>query len=66
MKKAILFIVGAGIGVIADKAANTDRGKRIINWATTKVQEQINNLISKVDKVTETTTPIEETQTGDL
>lgn len=63
MKKALLILISSVAGGLIVKAAETERGKRCINWAKNKAQAQINNLVNKVDEVTtETTseTPVEE------
>lgn len=66
MKKALLILISSVAGGLIVKAAETERGKRCINWAKNKAQAQINNLVNKVDEVTtETTseTPVEEAVT---
>ena len=57
MKKALLIFISSVAGGVIVKAAETERGKRCINWAKNKAQAQINNLINKVDEVTADTTP---------
>ena len=53
MKKSILFIGGALVGY----ALNTKTGKNLRMWAFTKVHGQINNLVGKINEVTESDSP---------
>lgn len=63
MKKALLILISSVAGGLIVKAAETERGKRCINWAKNKAQAQIKNLVNKVDEVTAETTSQEEAVT---
>ena len=63
MKKTLLILISSVAGGLIVKAAETERGKRCINWAKNKAQAQIKNLVNKVDEVTAETTSQEETVT---
>ena len=59
MKKTLLFTAGAILGY----ALNTESGKNIRNWAITKAQEQINNLVGKINEMTTSDSLTPETKT---
>ena len=63
MKKTLLILISSVAGGLIVKAAETERGKRCINWAKIKAQAQIKNLVNKVDEVTAETTSQEEAVT---
>jgi hypothetical protein len=63
MKKALLIFISSVAGGLIVKAAETERGKRCINWAKNKAQAQINNLVNKVDEITTETTSEKEAVT---
>lgn len=63
MKKTLLILISSVAGGLIVKAAETERGKRCINWAKNKAQAQIKNLVNKVDEVTAETTSQEEAVT---
>jgi hypothetical protein len=48
MKKVLIFIAGS----VAGAFLMTERGKRIVTWGRTKIQDQVNKIVNKVDEVT--------------
>lgn len=48
MKKFLTILASFGAGYFF----NTETGKRLRNWSYSKVQEQINNFVGKVNEVT--------------
>lgn len=57
MKNVLIIVVSFGAGYFA----NTETGKKLRNWAVDKVQCQINNIVGKINEVTDQPQP--ETQT---
>lgn len=53
MKKALLLFGG----VILGYSLNTEPGKKLRIWTSTKVREQINNLVGKINEVTDSDSP---------
>ena len=53
MKKTLLFIGGAILGY----TLNTETGKKLRMWTSSKVQEQINHLVGKITEVTDSDSP---------
>ena len=58
MKKTLIILGSVGVGYML----NTETSKKLITWALGKAQDQINNLVSKVNEVTDNTStaPAEE------
>ena len=58
MKNLLLIIGSIGLGY----SLNTETGKKLRTWAVSKVQDQINNLVGKINEVTESVdSPSEDT-----
>lgn len=58
MKK---LIIGGLFGGVFGYALNTETGKKLVTWVREKTQDQINNLVNKVNEVTSKKTSEEET-----
>lgn len=50
MSKGITYL---GIGVLVGYILNTETSKKTIQWASKKARTQIDNLVKKVNEVTE-------------
>ena len=60
MKNFVFMVGSALVGGLVVKAASTERGERVLNWAKGKLRDQTNKVANKLDKLTTTETAPEE------